>query len=484
MPSLVTQLPIFNSTGYLPRDQAIRKKWLDLRQDLTWLKNNFEDVKFLVQTRLIYTILGFQNSTADGAAQNAILEKGNEKQKKGLWIKKEGEWVSISKIRQTLRWDAKEHVLISKTNPLEKWGYLSTEGLVAYPQAYEKSLAEETGYAKSNAEMRAIAHLSKKEMRTLMTHAQSFAHPSIDPTSSTCALQFITHPQMTFHPPLLQNLNAQLNVHCGIRLITSDGSIYSFGFGGDYHEHALKKKWYQSLATINGQPKNLDYLEFQKYDQRLVTTVPLDDQQAQEILKNLNLYRREGIRFNLLRQNCVRFATHILHQAGIHVKTRISIKEMIWRALPNIEQLPLVGTTLHAAYVKTAAKISPFAKQKFAFMASVVLFIPSKFADVLINLSLRLLGASRSSPNTSLPLDSSNGGDRLENFEKLFRGLCDPEAAHVYHSSLFVQWQLNQKTTEAYRYSGTPTLNLLPSTLSVQKQESLDIKAQLKSVFH
>ncbi len=477
------------------KEDRIRAKWLDLQLDSQWLNAYVRDVRFLVKTRLIYSILGFQNSTANGFKENEIkVDSLNRKGKKGLWIKKEGQWVSISKINQLLQWDSKEHVLVSKNNPYEKWSYFSNDGLLPIYTAYEPHLASNPQYPQANKNLRHVAKLSKQEMAVLLDHAKCFCDESKDVAKSsapiTCAIQFFSHPNLKFKKNYLQNLNTQLRVHCGIRLIVSDGSIYSFGFGANAKEHVIKGDKFRSVATVNGQPKILDYTEFYKYKDCVVTTVPLTEAQTKNILDCLNLYRAEGVRFNVLKQNCVRAATHLLYLSGISLNTRVSFFSVFWRSLPRTEQIPIVGKPLYLTK-RISQKMIQFVdylipsivKKKFEYLAAIVFYIPNQLGILILNLGLIILGGRIASSNTCLSLERSSDSRKLENFDRLVSDLFDSEASYVHHSAVFINWQLNQKTTEVYQYSGQPKMNILPHLLDIDKATSRERKNELKAIY-
>lgn len=473
---------------------TIKKKWQELKLDPEWINHSFQDAAFLVKTRLIYSILGFQNSTLEGFQQNEIkvqLIPGlNQKE---LWIKKQGKWTAVSQIRKEIQWSANAHALVSKNNAVERWNYFSNQGLMPIHTAYEKHLIADSNDSNDHARMHPVTKLSQQEMDKLLTHAKHFDTHStsvLDHSSIKGAIQFVTHPDLAFDQPYLQNLNAQMKTHCGIRLITPDGDVYSFGFGGDFQEHLLKNQSSQCLATINGQPKILDYLEFQKYTQRLVTTIPLTQKQTEEILNQLNFYRANGVRFNILKQNCVRFGTHLLKFADISLDTRVSLIRTAWRSLPNVEHFPLVGNVLGSVkkngqkvWQVIAAKIPSFIKQIFAHIAAFILYIPHQLITCLLNFGLIMLGGKMGSANSSLELEQGHCSGQIENFDTLVSNLFDSQAAYVHHSSIFIQWQLNQTSTEVYQYSGQPSMNLLPPASHKEKSFSNQQKQKLQAIY-
>ena len=345
--------------------------------------------------------------------------------------------------------------MVSKNHEKEKWSYVSGQGLIPFPISIEMGLAHPS-HCRDHIKMKPVDRLSSKEMNDLLTYAKRYKKTLDEPVLGSDkikgVIQFVTHPKTTFKHPILQNANAQMNVHCGIRLIMPNGDIYSFGFGGDFQEHLLKKDPTHCVASINGQPKNFDYMEFQKFEQRIETTIPLDEAQAETLLNQLNIYREHGVRFNVLKQNCVRFGTHLLHLVNIDVNTRVSLLTTFWRGLPNIEHLPIIGTPLGSlkkisqrVYQTVDARIPSIVKQIFAQLSFLALYLPHKLATILINLGLIAIGGKMASFNSSLDPEKSSKLGQLENFDTLVSSVFDDQSTDVYHSSIFINWQLNQE---------------------------------------
>ena len=477
-----------------PEINPTEKKWKDLALNQEWITDYYDDVDYLVKTKLIYSILVCQNSTSQGLKLNEIkvdfISMSNEK---GLWIKKEGEWTPVALIRKEIVWDKKSNALITKDCEVEKWSYYSDQGLLPIHTAYEKQLVSHPLYSKKHVLMHPVTRLSKVELDQLLSSARPFVFKSKlseDSLPITGALQFVTHPNLRYQHPLLQNLNTQMVTHCGMRLVMPDGAVYSFGLGGEFTEHSIKSKSFQWLATINGQPKNIDYTEFQKHENTIVTTVPLNDFQSETILKQLNFYRSKGIRFNLLKQNCVRFGTHLLNFAGVSLNTRVSFSKIVWRALPNIECFPLFGSRLsklkkfaQKQWQNIASKIPSIVKEIFALSLKVAFYLPNRLLTFALNIGMIAMGGRIASPNISLNLEKNNSSQKLENFEVLVPNVFDNESLYVYHSSSLIRWQLNQKTTEVYHYIGQPKMFILPPDSESELKYSKEQKKRFKVIY-
>ena len=69
----------------------VRQKWSEFGFKSEWLDANFQDAAFLLKTKLIFSIVGFQNSTLKGLKKNEIkIQPIPNTDYAGLWIKKGG----------------------------------------------------------------------------------------------------------------------------------------------------------------------------------------------------------------------------------------------------------------------------------------------------------------------------------------------------------------------------------------------------------
>lgn len=482
--------PSFLNWGTAPQ-QTIEKKWNDLGMNPQWLIDYSDEVSFLVRTRLIYSILGFQHSTCNGLKLNEIkvlpLPRTN---KHGLWIKKEGKWVSVARLQKTMEWKGRTQSLLSKANKAEGWCYLSDTGLTPIHPLHDKRLMNFPLYSSENQRMHPVARLSEQEMESLLIHAARFENQSFSRREiPKGAIQVVTYPNCLFKGTLLQNFGSQLKLHYGLRLIMPDGSLYSFGFGRSEHENVLNNQTRTPCATMNGQPKILDYMEFQKFENRLVTTVPLSENEAEKILQHLHFYRKNGLRFNLLKQNCARFTTHLLHIAGVSINIRISLFSIGLQYLPKANYLQRMFQQRERKQEKEswkwiAAVIPSIVKEPFFYLASIFVDLSKQIYHLILNLGLIYFGG-RLADSIDFPhfQGSDQSSKAVENFDVLVPSIFDQNAAYIHHPSLLLRWQLHQTTTEIYRYSGQPKMNILPSESPEEQVYSKKKIEELKVVY-
>lgn len=482
----------------LLEETSLKAKMNGVKLSPELINTYLEDYKFLFKTRLIYSILGYQNSTYSGRKEHSIIERTDERTgKSSLYIKKQGKWTSVKEIRDNFDWDKKEGMLASKDNANERWNYFG-EGLVPIDRFYHHEAANQTNYPKDNAKLHPVAKLSKNEMSQLLKHAKKFQgfnnenNPTKESEPLNCVIQMISNPRPLFKHGALQNLNGQIPLHCGIRIITSDGLVYSTGFGSTLAEDKYNTGGSKYLGTINGQPTIMDYEEFRTHDGRVVTTIATTTARAENTLNLLNAYREGSIRFNIFKQNCIRLGMFVLGLNGVTLNIKVALNTVISRIFPSIEQVPIIGAPIKNFLRMTKkvrreirSEIPQIVKDTFQALQSMVLFVPTKISTLLKNLFILSFGGRIGSPirkNEKLE-DFEKDDKALTNFDELVSNLFDDTASDVQHSSVFVNWQLKQKSTVVHKYSGQPNMNILPPVRRADVKYSDTRKAQFAEIY-
>lgn len=451
----------------------------------------FEDVKLLFDTRLIYSILGLQNSTSEGKIKHRLDVHDNGDGTFELMILKEGRFQSIKDIKKLLEFDKKEGMLCSRGNTDERWNYLNN-GLVAVDRFFHHDRSHLENYPVQNQYLHEVTQLSALEMSKLLAHAQKgVAEEDSSKQDRSAVVQFITHPRFSNESNLLlNNLDAQVPVHCGIRVITNDGKVYSTGFGSTLDEDKFNTGLDKYLATINGQPTNIDYEEFRAHEGRITTSLAVTQENAEKILEQLNSYRREGIRFNILKQNCMRLGTNVLSMAGTELDIRVSLDTTLLRCLPDSKNIPVFGSLLSKTF-KVISSISDLIDKKtpqvvkdiFKDIKDCAFYIPRKLGTIVKNILVYSLGGVVASPQFSKSLSNNElNQDSLESFNCLLSSIFDDEASDIHHSSVFINWQLSQATTQIHEYTG-PSMSLLPLEDEETKARSEVRKKTLQEMY-
>lgn len=468
---------------------ALKAKLKELDLDPALADKFTEDLSFLFQTRIIYSIIGYQNTTAAGKKEHELKTANDANGNPVLLMKKQGRWVTVKAVREQFGWDNNEKMLVSKDNKNERWNYFHN-GLVPVDRFYHHESKDDANYPKQNSQLQPVAQLSTEEMSKLLEHAKTFTNftnKSDDKQKNfNCVVQFVTHPRPMKRGKIYDNLNAQVPVHCGIRLIMPNGKVYSTGFGSTLHEDQWNDGLSKYAATINGQPTIMDYEEFRQHKGRIVTSVPLTEKDAQGILKSLNEARKNSIRFNIVSQNCMKLGVHVLKKAGVDLDIRVPFGTFVKRLLPDAENIPLVGkpyakvTLLGRKIVQVVDARTPnLVKKIFTSIYSVAIYLPSKAGTLMVNFLVYTLGGHTASPVANPGREQED----LKDVKKLIRHPFDADASTVEHSSVFVNWQLQQGSTVVHNYKGQPAMNILPSSSEEDKKYSESRVEELKRVY-
>ncbi len=449
---------------------------LTTKQKEQLFHKHFEDIKTLADSRLIFSIAGFQHTTKAGKESHALVFDGYN-----ISMKINGETKPVSWIKENLVWDKEECVFATKDNKNERWNYFSPNGLVSIDRFYHHEDAKDSNYPVANEKLSTIENLSTDELEAVLTQGKKF-HPAelADVVKNhKCVLQIVTNPRpVVSNTEFNHNLNKQIPVHCGIRLITEDGSVYSTGFGSTLEEDKFNGWFNHYFSSINGQPTNLDYEEFRTHDGRITTSISIDDEQSEKILNNLNLYRKESIRFNILRQNCMRLGQDCLSMAGVPVDITNTVASKFFNAFPSFTNMLGLRHLKNRVY-KQAEKNS-FLHITFKALEGLTTAISSPFilaANLTMNLLIFTLGAAYHSPN--LKNKSHLKDTTLEDFDRLNPlKVLNPFGEEIFDSTKLIQWQLAQQSTLATEYkSGKPSMDIVPV------EENTKLLAKMQDMF-
>lgn len=456
----------------------LKKKLSDFKLDVELAEDCYSDIKYLFKTDLIRSIIGFQKSTEAGKIDHA-LKKESISGRVCLLIKKEGCWVSVQSIKEQFYWDNDEKMHVSKDNASERWNYFH-KGLVPVDRYLRHDELDKAHYPEQNIKLHPVVQLSHEEKDALLEHAKSFSK-SDQPNEYNAVVQFVTNPRPIISGSFFDNPNSQLPVHCGMRLIMADGSVYSTGFGSTL----LEDEWSKGVkiaATINGQPTNLDYEEFCEHEGRIVTSIPLTSERADSILETLNKAREKSIRYNFLNQNCIELGVQVLKRGtGVDLNVKVPFRTCASRLLPSLKSIPLVGRKINSVWLKgvdivdsISSALPDLVKKILSVVYSIIMYIPRNVGTVVVNLCLCALGACKASPARNLDNDYH---EDLRNVKQLIDNPFIEDITSISHSSVFINWQLQQSSTFVHEYKGLPAMNILPS---IQVSDCEYSKKQLK----
>ncbi len=284
-------------------------------------------------------------------------------------------------------------------------------------------------------------------------------------------------------------------------IILNDGSIYSTGFGSTLDEDRYNSGIWKFLGSINGQPTNIDHEEFKEHSGRIKASIKITQEDAQYILRRLNYYRKCSIRFNMLKQNCMKLATHVLALLGKNINIKVSLGTMLYRCLPDLKDIPLTYNQLSHVHRFTkncfdsiSSQIPKIVKTIFINLGQLLFFIPQKISTILKNILVYTIGGNTGSKEISTFSEDDDFIDEesdlecdqegvLENFFCLLSNITDDEAANIAHSSVFINWQLNHLGIEVHPYLNKPSINVMPLNEEQIIKDSKELLRQFKDLY-
>jgi hypothetical protein len=439
-------------------DIRLAQKWEKLGLPMSVLENHADCARFLIESGLAFVIVGYRESCRSPDLHDLKLDGDGHPM-----LKMQGRYVRWETISREIHYDSKLEKIKSRDYPgsiVQSWNYFHENGLVPadrfeYDQVFP------------------VYELTQEEYHRTHRHALKFyeTNPEKDPgILKDCIVQFTTIENRVLPEGALFD-NAQRNypVHIGMRLITPDRKVYSFGYQllPEEAQFILSDYFSTLLTTAEAKIGMRDFEEFRPVN-KLVTSIPLSSQRAQNIINLLNHLNGKQLRFQYMRQNCSQLMREVIQLAGYDVDLRTSGKEVLWDALPGLTQLPVIGKV--AAFVKKMwTSLPTFMSIPIEFTADVILYLPRKTATVVTNMLAWKMGAAKK----TIPLQSGVEDEefydkkKLQTFSSLIRSWTDiftEETNAVYHSKYFVDWQNKQKSTFKDVYSGRPKFAIVPPT--------------------
>ncbi|MCP5509796.1 MAG: hypothetical protein H7A39_05245 [Chlamydiales bacterium] len=431
-------------------NQKYYDKWALAGASQNWMVEDPYGAKALIDSRLIYSIMGF-----DANGQSCGLQF--DRKTKSIQVKKEGVFVNARDLQ--MHWSSDfDQPIDAKNRP---WLYLPEGGL------------------------RPINRMDNSDLIPVMK-----IHPSMKEgilalsckveKQADCVLQIVSHPREVLPEHthwLLANFRRHIPIdqHVTIRIIDKEGQVYSTGFDYTYLEEKNNKNG-QILCSVNGKPSTLDFEEFRQHQGRITTSYGISDEQCQTILDDLQNYRKKGVRYNVLKQNCNTIPVSFLNRLGIQdenhkIDISTDLKGAIFDSLPTI---PLISkpTRSLVGQIKLIFNASPKCIQVIIRIAKeVLLFFPNIILNVIINLCLLLLGSCRGSPLEDSLISED---EQLEFFETLGFSLLSNRNFTFDSPCKFVEFQLRQKHTIVEKYD-SPIFGLAPRDNAELHQRLQDI---------
>lgn len=221
-----------------------------------------------------------------------------------------------------------------------------------------------------------ISTLDENAYQKVLETAHKFVRPGEETLSEeekknldskrTFVLQLVTSyvkgPNTRLHKLLSRPKHPYLRIVIGQdhpEANTKKGEVYEVGYG-------WKQRSKLPFSTTEGQFRSPDIWEYKTPEERIVTNIPITQEEAQALQQYTLKYHRDSVNlgnpiaFDLRRQNCSTYIRKVLQVAGVNVPTKISIGKLIQSIMPA--WMEAIGRFFHQVYLKTKKGISKTVK--------------------------------------------------------------------------------------------------------------------------
>lgn len=485
---------VANTLDYAYVTSKLKALKIDLHRDL--VTNNVAELKFLIQSQIIFPLITLKNSTTLG---EQLHEFRFEKITGKIMIRMNNKYELVSKIMNEFEIDANDKQLTKMNNgKKEYWSYSGDQGFAAVNRfVYHKDVKNLDQI--QTPKLLPVATLSNEEVKALKAQAnKSTLFTDKQKKGMDCFVQVVMNPADHGQGILKDAINPFTPNHAGIRLIRKEGDVYkvySTGFSTTKDQRKLRHSGL-ILSTGDGQPSIMDQDETRRSNGRIVTTIPTTSEAAEQILDSLNTYRKNAIRFNIAKQNCVKLTCSVLEQAGVVVKTKMRISEIFRQIILGQPTMYKDGTFEAArkfSDMKLLEKVS-YVSQRILNIFLTPLFIVVEIFFQLLSFSAMLaLGGffgtyqpDHQYKRASIESSNENKKYRMEYFQSAFtlmKTFLNPEWGSLYYSNPLIRWQLSQQSTHVHGYT-KPRLCIVPSEKYADQKADKKARERFEHIFN
>ena len=400
---------------------------------------------FLYTSKLFHFIRGYETSLKNSESP---LKEGISILNGEPHLYKDGKWTHWKEIIAELEYDPQQREIVTKNSLLE-WNYV-----------YPRGLIQQSRYNW----IEPVHQLNEAEMDKLYEQGSKFCKSNEQvPLKEKCGfIQVFTAGKSRL---------GQLG-HVGFRMIDRKGHVYSFGFETPNNEAEIAlSRIFSSLATYNVTIASLDFKEFRRFDIRRTTTIPITEDQFHATLEKIKGYATTPIRFNMLHQSCVTFASHILKTVGVDVEVKTTsiargVYDLIMPAVFKISYIGPVIKKIISVVDRIFTIISEYTPKPICFLAKVITFIPCIFLNMIKNSVLLMFGAGKqgSAPKSFEINTGIDNSAQLMSFHRLFNHWTDffkEDSIVINLPHRVSDWQMEQGSTEITEYIG-PQFYVVP----------------------
>ena len=438
--------------------QKWQKKLQEFEMDTSLVHTHPELVRFLFESGSIFQMICFRNSSEQGKEQHVVRAERNT-----VFLRVEGRLVSWEEFSKRVEYDKETNRVVTRANFQEGWNYISPDGFVP-----KERFEYQTIYP--------VEQLSTESYESLVEHAKKFflTNPEQHPDEKKDAIYQIVTSRRDWgigESYWTHNLIDNLPRHISLRLIDNSGKVYSFGI-------EMKKKQsepltscfpYTCLTTTNANIAALDFEETHLFQERLITSVPLSQARLEQAVQYLSKQNQEGIRFNLMKQNCTSLGRKLLQDVGYDVDTGYTFYALLSSMCPTLSDMPYIGKALDVVVriisvvaFHIFATVARYAPNLVLHGISYVSLTFQRIGIVMRNLVVLTLGGGCSAYWME-PIPNEKK-DLLKPFLYLNRvvhrwsDLLKEETFDLHYSQKVVEWQRKQQSTHIHLDPKRPAL--------------------------
>lgn len=429
-----------------PEEVKTHTRWLQLGFDVAYINSHPDMVNFLIKSGFAYQIAGFRNS--DGL--NCDTHRIERALDGHPLLLVEGVMTRWEQVKASLVICKEYDILLSKDNPQERWSY------------NEKGIVKLDIYNFSKPD--SMLTLSPDVVAKLQEHGKKFytkRNPDPKPHElKEAVVQICTSvgASCKSQPGFVQDATKKMASHYGIRIITKEGKVYSFGYRRDFGELEHVK-----MATALGQVKGVmgmnDFDELRPHRGRYITTIAISTKDAESMLEQIVQMNQEGQAFDLLDANCVKKVCDLLLNCGLVVDAKEpleeSVKSVVYKFFKHLPYMGSIVKKVKKCAIAIIAWIPRPITRPISFVVSIVFYIPNKLFTIAKNIFIFSFGCEATSPK--LEADQAIAKRRFSLVHDLFRdGLSD-----VNSSRKMLRWQKRHKSTFCHPYTGSPKFSII-----------------------
>ncbi len=302
----------------LKENAAAFEKWQRYGHDPEIFRDHPEFSRFVIDSNLLSQMK---------VTRDTLQFRGD---RPGLIV--EGEWMDVDAVlaQFTFKFSKRYHeVFIVRKNDQEVFTYLDNgKGLQLHHPYLTKKLTP-------------ITTLNDDELDRLQAKAASFDRSGASPADRPFVLQIVSSyvkgPNTNFHERLIKRKHPYLRIVIGKdneALGTKKGEVYEVGYG-------WKRKPLVPFMLSTGQFRSPDVWEYMPCEERVVTNIPVSQEEAHNVFEFTTRYHNESVNlgheigFHLGRQNCSVYVKEAAKRAGVEVPTEIKITDFLRKVCPD-----------------------------------------------------------------------------------------------------------------------------------------------------